>query len=60
MKVRTDGLHWQDRRSVGKCRECYRHGDGTASLCGWHENVVAAARIVEATAGTIEREGLDR
>lgn len=55
MRVLLDDLHEQDRRSVTKCRECREH-DSSVFLCGWHENVVAAARIVKATFGTLLRE----
>lgn len=47
MRVLLDDLQWQDRRSIAKCRECRTH-DSSVFLCGWHENVVAAAAAVDA------------
>lgn len=49
MRFLLDDLQWQDRRSVAKCRECRTYGEPEAAvLCGWHENVVAAAATVDA------------
>lgn len=57
-RVNVDRVSWQARRSIAKCRECRRTGDDYV-LCGWHENVVVAFMVVEATAGTIVEEDTD-
>ena len=45
---------------VRACRDCSVRPDGRWALCGWHENVVAAVRIVKVTAGTLVREETDQ
>ena len=47
MRVLLDDLHPLDQRDVLKCSDC-RTYDDSARLCGWHENVVAAAAAVDA------------
>ena len=51
-RVNINRMSWQARRSIVKCSECHRAGDDYI-LCGWHENVVVAFTVVEATAATI-------
>lgn len=47
--VLLDDLHPLDQRDVLKCRQCRTYGEPEAAvLCGWHENVVAAAAAVDA------------
>ena len=41
---------------VAECRDCRDQGDGVVLLCGWHESLAAAVRVVEATAGVVVRE----
>lgn len=38
------------RDSVVRCADCYDRADGTARVCGWHENVAAAAKAVAVVA----------
>ena len=45
---------------VRACPDCSVRPDGRWAFCGWHENVVAAVRIVEVTAGTLLREGTEQ
>jgi succinylglutamate desuccinylase len=33
---------------VRDCKECRNYPDGTAIVCGWHENLTAGARAVQA------------
>lgn len=35
------------RESVENCSECHRMPDGIWNVCGWHENVTAAAKVVD-------------
>ncbi len=35
------------RDNVVRCRDCYVRADDTARVCGWHENLTAAARVVD-------------
>ncbi|MFM7062554.1 MAG: hypothetical protein ACKO04_03540 [Actinomycetes bacterium] len=58
MRVLLDDLPDWARKDVKGCDECRTH-DSSAFVCGWHENVVAAVRIVEVTAGTLVREERD-
>jgi len=41
---------------VVECSDCSNFADGTVAVCGWHENLTAAARIVEVTGGTLVRQ----
>ena len=36
---------------VRTCRTCTNCSDGTAILCGWHENLAAASAAVERVVG---------
>ena len=47
MRAVLDLLPEADRRSVKKCSDCRTH-DSTVFLCGWHENLLAATRAVQA------------
>ena len=51
-RVNINQVSWQARRSIAKCDSCHRAGDDYI-LCGWHENVVVAFKVVEATAAKI-------
>ena len=35
---------------VRGCKECRTYPDGTALVCGWHENLTAGAQAVQAAA----------
>jgi hypothetical protein len=35
------------QESVQGCRECSTYNDGTVWVCGYHENLAAAARVVD-------------
>ena len=46
-RVRLDALSAWARLDVEGCRDCRPLEDGTLALCGWHENLAAAARAVD-------------
>lgn len=35
------------RDSVARCSDCHVRANDTARVCGWHENLTAAARVVD-------------
>ena len=35
------------RADVANCENCSVRDDGTAFVCGWHENLAAAARVID-------------
>jgi hypothetical protein len=51
--VRVSDLSADDADALSSCEECRFTGTGHVALCGWHENVLVAFMVVEATAGTI-------
>ena len=51
-RVNINQVSRQARRGIVECDACHRAGDDYI-LCGWHENVVVAFTVVEATAATI-------
>jgi hypothetical protein len=46
------------KESILSCEDCISRND-IALVCGWHENVSTATRIVEITSGILVREELD-
>lgn len=51
-RVDVERVSDRARQDIKECGTCFRTGDEYV-LCGWHENLVVAFRIVEVTAGTI-------
>jgi hypothetical protein len=54
MKVDLTLLPEWVRERVAACPDCYTKADGTAVVCGWHENLAAAARFVGTVATDLE------
>lgn len=50
-------LNGWTRESVERCRECIPTNDGIVIVCGWHENLTAAAQVV---ANLVDRQDKDR
>jgi hypothetical protein len=56
MRTETTSLQPWVLEQVLKCALCYVSPEGDVALCGWHENLAVAARVVDATAGTVVRD----
>lgn len=46
--VRLNQLDAWSADKVTRCDHCQRRNDSTVFLCGWHENLLAATRAVQA------------
>lgn len=58
MKVDLNKFPSWVKEDIVSCNDCVSEDD-TALVCGGHENVLTAVRVVEITGGTLVREELD-
>lgn len=56
MQFQIDQLPEWVAQDISSCKECSRVDENVVAPCGWHENLTAAAHIVEVTAGTLVLE----
>lgn len=42
--------------SVNRCRECRPTKDGYVIVCGWHENLTAAAQLINDLRDILDRD----
>ena len=45
-RINPHHLNGWTRESVDNCRECHPTKDGMVIVCGWHENLTAAAQLI--------------